>query len=178
MMSRADPPPRRLFRPCPALPGCRGFSLVELLPALAVIAVLAALAAPSVSLWMENYRVAAASRQLMTDLELARMMAVTQNIQYGIYFNQAGNEYWMQSQNPVTLAWTQVGSARQLSTVGNLAYEPGVTLSFVAQGNQTIAFSPLGTAPGGITASLASTNYQRNVIVASTGSVTIAQIRP
>jgi type IV fimbrial biogenesis protein FimT len=155
----------------------RGFSFVELLTVLIVLAVLAALAAPSVSLWLEDYRVRAASRQLMSDLELARMMAVTQNTQYGIFFNQAGNQYWMQSQNPVTLVWSQAGYARQISVVGNPAYEPGVILSFTAQGNQTIAFSPTGVAPNGITAMLGSTNYQRNVIVATTGRVTIAQVR-
>ena len=145
---------------------------------LTVLAVLAALSTPSVERWLEENRVRAASRQLMSDLETARMMAVTQNTQYRIVFNQALNQYWMERQDPVTLAWSQgANSTRQLSTSGNIAYEQGVTLSFSTGGNKNIAFTPTGTAPGGITAFLASTNHQRNVIVATTGRVTIASIK-
>jgi len=151
---------------------------VELLTVLTVLAVLAAIATPSVGRWLEDNRVRAASRLLMSDLETARMMAVTQSTQYEIFFNQALNQYWMERQDPVTLAWSQGAySTRQLSVTTNMAYEPGVTLSFATGGNKTIVFTPTGTAPGGITAFLASTNHQRNVVVATTGRVTIASIK-
>ena len=178
-MLTSDPPRGRPFRRHQALSADqgRGFSLVELIVTLVVLAVLAAVAAPSVTRWLAKYETEAAARQLMSDLETARMLTVTQNTPYRIYFNQAGNQYWMQSQNPATLAWANAGSARQLSTSGNIAYEQGVALSFAAQGDQTIAFTPTGTAPGGITAFLTSAYWQSNVVVANTGRVSLVQIK-
>ena len=145
---------------------------------LAVLGILSALSAPSVSRWVEDYRVRGASRQLMSDLEAARMLAVTQNAQYRVYFNQAGNQYWSESQNPATLVWSKTGTiVRQLGVAGNPAYEKGVILSFSTGGDKNIVFTPLGQAPGGITAMLSSTDYQRNVVVATTGRVSIVQIK-
>ena len=145
---------------------------------MAIIGILGALAAPGVSRWIEDYRVKAASRQLMSDIQFARMKAVADNVQYQVYFNQANNQYWVQGWNPDTLAWNQIGAARQLSNAASPGYEPGVTLAFSTNGDQTATFSPLGLATPAITASLSSTNYQNNVVVTTTGRVQIVQVRP
>ena len=63
---------------------------------MAIIGILGAAVAPGVSRWIEDYRVKAASRQLMSDLQFARMKAVADNVQYQVYFNQANNRYWVQ----------------------------------------------------------------------------------
>ncbi len=145
---------------------------------MAIIGILGAAAAPGVSRWIEDYRVKAASRQLMSDLQFARMKAVADNVQYQVYFNQANNRYWVQGWNPATSLWNQIGATRQFSNAASPAYEPGVTLTFSTNGDKTATFSQMGQATPAITASLSSTNYQSNVIVATTGRVQIAQIRP
>jgi Tfp pilus assembly protein FimT len=145
---------------------------------MAIIGVLGATAAPSVSRWIEDYRVRAASRQLMSDLQFARMKAVADNVQYQVYFNQANNQYWVLGWDPVASAWNQIGSTRRLSVAANAGYERGVTLTFSTNGDKTATFSPMGLAAAAITASLASVNYQRNVVVATTGRVQIVQVRP
>ena len=159
-------------RPVPA------FTLIELLVTMAIIGILGALAAPGVSGWIENYRVKAASRQLMSDIQFARMKAVADNVQYQVYFNPANNQYWVQGWNPGTSAWNQIGATRRLSNAAGPGYEPGVTLAFSTNGDKTATFSQMGQATAAITASLSSTNYQSNVVVATTGRVQIVQVRP
>jgi Tfp pilus assembly protein FimT len=144
---------------------------------MAIIGILGALAAPGVSRWIEDYRVKAASRQLMSDIQFARMKAVADNVQYQVYFNPAHNQYWVQGWNPGTSAWNQVGATRQLSNAASPGYEPGVTLAFSTNGDKTATFSPMGQAIAAITASLSSTNYQSNIVVATTGRVQIVQVR-
>jgi prepilin-type N-terminal cleavage/methylation domain-containing protein len=154
------------------------FSLIELLVVMTVIAILCAAATPGVGRWLEDYQVRAASRQLMSDLQFARMRAVADRVQYQVYFNQAHNQYWIQGWNPGAATWNQTGSTRQLSNAASPAYERGVTLTFATNGDKTVTFSPMGQATGANTASLSSTNYQRNVTVAATGRVQIVQVRP
>jgi hypothetical protein len=106
------------------------------------------------------------------------MKAVADNVQYQVYFNPAHNQYWVQGWNPGTSAWNQVGATRQLSNAAGPGYEPGVTLAFSTNGDKTATFSPMGQATAAITASLSSTNYQSNIVVATTGRVQIVQVRP
>ena len=86
---------------------------------MAIIGILGAAAAPGVSRWIEDYRVRAASRQLMSDMQFARMKAVADNVQYQVYFNPANNQYWVQGWNPVTSVWNQIGATRQLSNAAS-----------------------------------------------------------
>lgn len=176
MMSPTDP--RSASRP-PA------FTLIELLVAMAIIGILGAAVAPIVGRWIEDYRVRAASRQLMSDIQFARMRAVADKVQYQVYFNPANNRYWVQQGNDpaASTAWSQIGATRQLSNAASPAYEAGLTLAFGTNGDKTVTFSPMGVATfwpvaATLAASLSSTNYQRNVAVATTGRVQIVQVRP
>ncbi len=156
----------------------RAFTLLELLITLTIIGILGAAAAPGVSRWIEEYRMKAASRQLMSDLQFARMKAVADNVQYQVYFNPANNQYWVQGWNPATALWNQVGATRQLANAASMAYEAGVVLVFANNADQSVTFTPMGLATAAIAASLSSTNYQNNVVVTTTGRVQIVQVRP
>jgi len=64
----------------PVLPArpCRGLTLIELLVALAVVGVIATMAAPSFREFIATQRLKSVQAQLVTDLQFARSLAVSQ----------------------------------------------------------------------------------------------------
>ena len=63
-----------------------GFTILELLVALAIIGVSAAIAVPSMFEYMSRNRLKGAARQIMSDLMWARMQAVTQKNEFRVFF--------------------------------------------------------------------------------------------
>jgi len=59
--------------------GCQGLTLVELILCLAILAVLLAIASPLLAQFSTGYRLRAATRELATDLQFARLLAVKEN---------------------------------------------------------------------------------------------------
>ena len=66
-----------------------GFTLVEVLMTIGVLAVLAAVAVPGFSVWLPNYRLKAAARDVVSNFQLAKLTAVKRNTNCAITFNQA-----------------------------------------------------------------------------------------
>lgn len=135
-----------------------GFSLVELLVCVCVVGILASLAAPYLGAMYQNYQMQAVARQLVTDLQLARMKAVAQKVDYKATFDGTNNRYSILK--GATLILT-----RKLSDYSN-----GVTLADNFT-NDTVTFSPTGQASGtGITTFTASGSTTR-VTVTPVGGV-------
>ncbi len=57
----------------------RGFTLVELIVAIAIVAILMTLAAPNLSLWIRNTKVRTAAESIQTGLHVARAEALKRN---------------------------------------------------------------------------------------------------
>ena len=68
----------------------RGFSLLELIIVVALIGILSGLAIPSIKSSMPQYYLSGAARQVMTDLMLARMKAVSSNADKAVTFSSTG----------------------------------------------------------------------------------------
>jgi len=66
-----------------------GFTLVEVLMTIGVLAALAAVAVPGFSVWLPNYRLKAAARDVVSNFQLAKLTAVKRNTNCAITFNQA-----------------------------------------------------------------------------------------
>jgi prepilin-type N-terminal cleavage/methylation domain-containing protein len=155
----------------------RGFSLLELLVAMIILSVLSAVAAPGVSRMMENYRVKATSRQLISDLQFAKMKAVTENTNYQIFFDIANARYRVEkSDDP-----TNCGQWRSLGDTTNPYYAKGVSLTKSFTGD-LVVFTPIGEAVDyantpfatDATVILATTGAApRTVSVASSGRISV-----
>lgn len=68
-----------------------GVTLMEVLVVLIILAVLAAVAIPAFSVWLPDYRLRNAARDLYSNLQLAKMGSVNKNKDWAVIFNRDGS---------------------------------------------------------------------------------------
>jgi prepilin-type N-terminal cleavage/methylation domain-containing protein len=117
-----------------------GFSLVELLVAMVILSVMVTIAIPVFGRWLPDYRLRRASRDLYSNMQLAKMGAVRNNTNWAIVFDVGGNRYFICSNDGGNNTWdgpaamggddVSVGGAATDSTNDNAVnlgdYESGV----------------------------------------------------
>lgn len=134
------------------LAGTAGFSITELIVVTAIAGLIMGIAAPSFMRWLPNIRLSSAARQIATDLQMARMKAITKNANTTVNFS--GNTY------------TYGADSRNLSTL-----YPGITITSVTSNP---LFLPRGTANASVTITLSNGSVQKLVCVKTVGRVNIA----
>jgi len=137
----------------------RGFSLIEMVIAVAIVGILAAAVVPSLS--MSDTRVLeSAARVLASDLRLARSYAIRNNTDYSVQFDLAGNAYDLVHtgsgnprpiENPLASVSTASGTYRvefaRLGSGGNLGRTVRLWFAFNKASRSmtsTVTFGPLG----------------------------------
>src|SRR4051812_34518511 len=115
-----------------------GFSLIELLVVMGIIAVAAAISLPSISRYIRNYQIRAATQQVAGEIQAARNKAITKNVTQGVLFvtRDANSYQWAVEDDQ-----TGTGSGRSNTRPtfdGTLLADPGQA-------------SPVFTLPRGIT---------------------------
>lgn len=63
-----------------------GFTILELMVAIGIAMVVLGIAVPSLMTWMPTLRLSSGARQVATDLQVARMKAISQNTKYKMTF--------------------------------------------------------------------------------------------
>ena len=130
----------------------RGFSLMEMLMALAVMAVLAAIAVPMMSNALKYEKISGDARDISNDISVAKMRAAAKFTQARIYADLSGNQYRLQTCNdPTTLpcqAWTTENSWVGLSSTtsfgfGSVSSAPSNTQTTIGQATLCKDGSPL-----------------------------------
>lgn len=70
-----------------------GFTVLELMVAIGIAAVVMGIAVPSFLTWLPTLRLSSAARQVATDLQVARMKAISQNRKFRLNFNTSTSYY-------------------------------------------------------------------------------------
>ena len=66
-----------------------GFTMLDIMIAVAIIGILAAIAVPAILSWVPDHRLRAEARNLYSNLQRAKMAAIRNNQQWRVYFNNA-----------------------------------------------------------------------------------------
>ena len=69
----------------------QGFTIMELVVVMTLALIIMGIALPNLLSWLPTYRLSAGARQVASDLQLARMKAISQNAKFRLIFN--GNVY-------------------------------------------------------------------------------------
>ena len=115
----------------------RGFTLLELLIAVALIGVLGAVAVPAVQRQVERWRIGAAARQVVMDLKVARGRAIVGATAHRLRFAVPGAHYQLERQRP--------GGAYAAAAPATLLPE-GVQIADCTAAGDGIGFRPRGHA--------------------------------
>lgn len=133
--------------------GSPGFTLMELILALSVMAILLVIAWPVIGQFSSGYRLRAAAREVATDLQFTRLLAVKENKDFQVSF--AGSSYQV----------TRVSDGFVAKNRDFNSDFPGITLT-----SSSVTFNSRGNAS---TRTITVSNLlgTRNITVGSTGRV-------
>ena len=149
----------------------RGFTLIELMIAVAILAILLTAVLPSFKAWIQNAKIRTATESLKNGLQLARVEAIRQN--QGVFFRLDGTDSTWTVATVETAAASSVQIQRRSSAEGS----SNVTLD--PTGGTTATFNGLGRAVGltriivEVPVSILPTNEQRKlrILVTSGGQI-------
>ena len=118
-----------------------GFSLVELMMAIAIFSIIATVSAPSFQSWSRNYQLKSASNDLYSHMQMAKIGAVKENTPWTVNFNPSGYNI-------------KNGSGTIVKTVDfGTKYNHGIQYksptSSVSFDSPTLTFNPNGTSDKG-----------------------------
>jgi type IV fimbrial biogenesis protein FimT len=153
-----------------------GFTLMELMVAIAIIAIAASIAIPNIIGWLPTHRLASASRAILSVLQQARLRAVKENTFVTVQFdtgNEKYNVFWDNGEgvggNP--------GDGLQNGTeqiFKSDAMPAGINLNNTTFADDSVCFSSRGLPdPDGTVTILNSQNINRQIEVSQTGNSTI-----
>lgn len=134
-----------------------GFTIIELIITIIIGLILAGATIPNFLTWLPTHRLSSAARQVATDLNLARMKAVSQGVNFRLNF---------QSVNSYVLEKNSGGFATES---GPFTLPDGITTAI----GTTSEFQPRGTASADDTITLSNGSAQKLVCVKSVGRVSI-----
>jgi Tfp pilus assembly protein FimT len=112
----------------------------------------------------QNYQLQTTARQLVTDLQFAKMRAVAQKVDYQIIFDRTNSSY------TIKMGAATVGISRNLADPSNPYYSRGVTLADNFA-NDKVIFSPVGQASGPGTTTFAASGNTMRVTVTLAGGI-------
>ena len=120
--------------------GERGITIIELAVVMAIVAIMAVFMAPAIGEWLDNYRVRQTARDIVSNLQFAKMKAISSRIEYRVRFDLENDAYMLEKNDG---GWTQEESVFHVPRGVDIA-------SAVGLGNPPrVEFNPNGTCSSG-----------------------------
>ncbi|RJP58620.1 MAG: prepilin-type N-terminal cleavage/methylation domain-containing protein [Deltaproteobacteria bacterium] len=114
------------------LRGNSGFTIIELIAVAAIIAVMAAIAIPNIISWIPVIRVNSAARDMVSEMQLVRMKAVSEKNDYVITFDTTTNQYSIYDDGDNDFSTAGVEASELVKTVDIDANYSGIQFGYVA----------------------------------------------
>ncbi len=143
-----------------------GFTVLELIVAIGIAMVVLGIAVPSFMTWLPTLRLSSGARQVATDLQLARMKAISQNVKFRITFGTLpATTYQLERDSNGNGTYDLPGELES----GPFSLPDGITVTGVSA---TPEFQPRGTATATSTITVQNGNSEtKSVQVAIVGRV-------
>lgn len=146
----------------PPLFSGHGFTVMEVIVAMAIFSVLLAIAVPTWILLLPTYSLNSAARQVQSELHRIKMQAVAENVTFRLALSAAAGSYTVERVSATT---TQQGT-KPLPNSIDIRHD--ITLGFTSRGTAT----PGG---GGTVKLCNSRGAGRNIVLSSTGRVRVCR---
>src|SRR4030042_206689 len=70
-----------------------GITRIELVVVMAIVAIMGVCLAPAIGEWLDNFRIRQAARDIASNLQFAKMRAISRRLEYRVNFDVANNQY-------------------------------------------------------------------------------------
>jgi prepilin-type N-terminal cleavage/methylation domain-containing protein len=135
-----------------------GFTLLELMVAMAVAVVMLGIAIPAFSVWLPNYRLKNAALDVFSSFQQAKMMAVRANDPHSVVFDPGNSRYEIRDSGGTlkkTVELSQYGKPGEVTFGGGNATKDATTSAGalpgdgVSYGSDTATFNARGMGSAG-----------------------------
>ena len=148
------------------MPRRRGITLIELVITLAIVAVLSVMVVPGLGRWVREYRMKRVVRQIVSRMELAKIMALKSNLEHRIAFDPGGGTFQIESRPNPSGDWTLDGRVFQVPH--QVPFQVNVS---------AIKFNPHGTATSGrVTIGPAQGKHYEITVNTTTGKINTKRV--
>lgn len=120
--------------------GAGGITLIELSVVMSIIAIMGVCLAPAIGEWLENFRIRQAARDIVSNLQYAKIKAISSRMEHRVCFDLANDTYHLEKNDD---GWKQDGSVFHVPRDVDID-------SAVGLGNPPrVEFNPDGTSSSG-----------------------------